>query len=223
MKLLRSIYKSCYLNLLYPEACQHCQKQLDESQKTLCKECFESLNFTKVKEHCKRCFEPIEERGSHPFCERCFQTPSPFYRALFPLESIDAAVTLHSKLKQFSTAFVGKGLAGLIVLYFLEEELPFPDLIIPMPDPLLKKMLQGQGASCAIAKALSEILSVPYVNGLSASGYGSSDQFLLKKSVLIENKKVLLVGSIRSQKFFKAGEALIEGSPSLIMGAGIFT
>lgn len=219
MKLCSSIYKSCYLNLLYPEQCQHCQKLLDESHKTLCQECFELLNFTKVKEHCKRCYEPVEERGSHPFCERCFKTPSPFYRILFPLESIDVAVTLHSKLKQFSTAFVAKGLTGLIGLYFLEEELPFPDLIVPMPDPLWKKMINGPNASYAVAKSLSGILNVPYVNALSKASF--SGEYQLKR--VIENKKVLLVGEKRSVNLFAAGEALIEGSPNLIMGAGIFT
>jgi hypothetical protein len=140
---------------------------------------------------------------------------------LFPLESIEAAVTLHSKLKQFSTAFIVKGLTGLLAHYFLNEELPFPDLIVPMPDPLLKKMVNGPNASHAIAKNLSEVLNIPYVNALSTKSYISAGEYQLKKS--IENKKVLLVGETRSANLFAAGEALIEGAPSLIMGAGIFT
>lgn len=185
-------------------------------------ECFENLKFTQVKEHCKRCYESVEGQLPHPFCERCFKTPSPFYRTLFPLEAFDVGVTLHSKLNQFSTAFITKGLTGLLAHYFLNEHLPFPDLIIPMPDPLFKKIAKGPSPSYAIAKSLSEILDVPYVNAL-ATGYVSSGEYHLKKSVSITNKKVLLVGVIRTQSLFAAGEALIEGSPSMILGTGIFT
>lgn len=82
-------------------------------------------------------------------------------------------------------------------------------------------MVNGPNASHAIAKTLSEILKIPYVNALSTKSYISAGDYQLKKS--IENKKVLLVGEKRSASLFAAGEALIEGSPSLIMGAGIFT
>lgn len=138
---------------------------------------------------------------------------------MFPLDPIDVGVTLHAKLKQFSTAFVSKGLSGLLALYFLEEDLPFPDMIVPMPDPLWKKLVKGPNASYAIAKNLSEILNVPYVHALSKASF--SGEYQLNET--IENKKVLLVGEKRSTELFEAGEALIEGAPSLIMGAGVFT
>ena len=96
-------------------------------------------------------------------------------------------------------------------------------MIVGIPDPLLKKLIKGPNASLGIAKTLAGILNVPYVNALSTMSYVSSGEFQLKRSISIENKKVLLIGESRSQHFFAAGEALIEGSPSLIMGGGIFT
>lgn len=79
-------------------------------------------------------------------------------------------------------------------------------------------MVQGPNASHAIAKSLSQILNVPYVNALSKTTFAG--EYTLKRS--IENKKVLLISEKRSQSFFAAGEALIQGSPSMILGAGIF-
>lgn len=208
------------MDLLYPNLCLHCTDELDHQNKVLCQTCFDELSFTVVQEHCRRCYTSVEEEGEHPYCNKCVKKTSPFYRVLAPLEIVGPSCSLQVKLKHFTTAFLSRGLSAFITLYFIEQKLNPPDLIIPMPDPIFKKIAKGANPSYGIAKSLSQIWGVPILKALSESNWTESGSYSLKKS--IEGKNVLLVGEILNRDFFSAGVALIEGFPRSIMGAALF-
>jgi hypothetical protein len=137
-----------------------------------------------------------------------------------PLIATGPALDLHIKLRGFTTGFIAKGLAAFMMLYYLQQRLPWPDLIVPMPDTRARQLFKGQNATYELVKTVSEILGVPVVNGLSASGIMQPKGYNVKAS--ISDKKVLLIGEELNEQFFAAGEALIAGCPHSIMGAAVF-
>lgn len=219
----KTTLKNSYLDLLYPNLCLHCEAELDTRHHLLCADCFETLSFSLPNQHCKRCFSCVEEAVDHPFCKTCAKSPSPFFCIIFPLESIGAAISLERALRQFTSSFIVKGLSAFITLYLIEQKLEKPDLVTYVPDPFMKKIVKGPSPAYEIAKTVAELLNIPLISSLSASGCLKTTGFSYNHKAAIENKKVLLVGVRRDPHLFAAGEALIEGLPQLIMGAGVFT
>lgn len=217
---LKALFKNCYLDLFYPSYCLECQVRLSDDYKILCKACFDALPFTSVEEYCKRCFSPVETNEDHPFCEQCFKKPSPFFRILAPLELGGSALPLYFKLHQLTTSFLVKGLSSLLMLYLIEQKIPRPDLLIPLPSPFLKKLFGQINPAYEIAKTISHLWDIPETCSLSCFQSGN---FVLKKTNSLADRHVLLVGEQLTPEFFAAGEALIAGYPKSIMGACLFT
>lgn len=192
--------KASCLNLIYPPLCLHCEGPLSSEYKVLCAACFAALSFIDSEEYCKRCFRPKE--GVH--CLFCAKKSSPFYRLVCPLECTGPAFTLQSKLHAFNTSFIAKGLAAFMVHRFIQQDMPWPDCIVPMPCSFMKNLFQGSPA-LLLSYAASEMLQVPLLSSLK-----------------IADKKVLLIGEQLNAPFFAAGESLIAGCPHSILGAAVF-
>lgn len=215
--------KQSAVNLVYPDRCLHCENKLEKTHRVLCARCFSELCFTCIKERCKRCFAVKNADGDHPFCAACYKRPSPFLRVLFPLELQPESYSLRKTLHRPASSFLTKAMAAFMTLYFLEQKLPWPDIIVPLNDPFAKKAFKGRGLAFELGNAISYFLSVPTAQPLIPNGIFSCDSFDLKKNHGIENKKVLLIGEKHHPLFFEAGDVLLEAGPQALIGLGLFT
>lgn len=123
-------------------------------------------------------------------------------------------------MQHFVSAFLQEGLAALLVHHYLEHDLPWPDLIVPMPTTKLSGFINGKPPAWAVAKRAASLMSVPFVPALKSIGILEAAAYRL--STCIEDRKVLLISQARDAAFFNAGEALMAGYPKMILGAGLF-
>jgi ComF family protein len=120
------------------------------------------------------------------------------------------------------------------VAQFFRLDWPIPDVIVPVPISLTRWLDRGYNQSALIAKEMSTLLEVPALDVLkrrsgdySQAGLSyaqrktlSSNSFLLKKSLSIQEKTVLLIDDVYTTGTTLAcsAEALCAGFPEHIYG-----
>lgn len=109
-----------------------------------------------------------------------------------------------------------------MALHYADKGLKWPQLIAYCPSSSFKQYTKGFCPAKELAKAISSIFEVPFVHALTPPLFGDY-QMRYKTDVLIEEKKVLLIGDFLNTSFFEAGIALAEGNPHSIYGLTFFS
>lgn len=135
------------LDFLYPPICLCCKSIMSPSFKTLCQNCFESLQLLSTFRRCRRCFHALDERNHR--CQHsalksqatCFED-SPACRALLSSS--------------------GSATAPFILMQWNELRWPLPDLIIPTPGDWFSRSNDRWTVRKEIAQSVANLLNRPY-------------------------------------------------------------
>lgn len=140
--------------------------------------------------------------------------------------------TLVKRLKYGGQIHLAKGAAAYLAAQFLQMNWPFPDYIVPMPMPLLRRFERGYNQSYLLAQALGNILGRPVCNAVKRSSgeYSqaglnhqqrlqlSADGFRAVKKIKMYDKRILIVDDVMTtgSSFRCCAEALQELCPESI-------
>jgi len=110
---------------------------------------------------CWHCNDPA--LFSRPLCESCLKLIDilPPSNPLITFEGQGPAWTLIKALKSGKAPRLAEGLAGYMALQYLQNDLPLPDLIVPVPQSLFRSLQVGYNPSLLLAHHLGKILGRP--------------------------------------------------------------
>lgn len=222
--------KSC-LDLIYPPLCLHCNETLYTENQLLCTHCFDLLELIDIKLHCPACFTLKPAIKKH-FCLTCATKKSSLTSLGAAFEYKGAAATLIKGFKYGNKPYLAGGLAGFMAAQFIELNWPLPDLIIPVPQSLSRRLTRGYNQAELLASNLSILLQRPVLKALSRKSDDYSQAGLsisqrmqlngktifLKKNHLLQDKIILLIDDVLTTgtTLKKCAEALLEGYPKSI-------
>jgi ComF family protein len=194
------------LTLIYPQACQICQKSVEkQADGFVCAECWQNTQiFTGNETLCHKCGAFLNDSPSNfeTFCRRCDEDFYDFAKAIGGYEN--ALLTSIIQLKH--TPFVPARLANLLCEAFQNSDFQAVNLLIPVP--LSKKRLSERGFNQAelLAQSLSK------QTGLTL------DKTSLKRRIHTEKSRRGMDRKSRMESVKNAFEAF---SPRLIDGKNI--
>lgn len=185
------------LEIIYPEICIACNE--NNCTHSLCATCRAHLSIINLKERCPHCFSPRENH----LCKK-----SDYLAGVASVfEKENPASSLLKKLKYQKAFTLATSLGNFMALQFLKLNWPLPDLIIPTPQPLSKKIAIGYNPNLLLGKALGKTLQVPCMEVLKVKNAA----FYKKPSPDIEDKILLLVETEFSLN--SAAECLAKYAP----------
>lgn len=152
------------INLLYPPLCLHCQEKLSHIPPLFCASCCTQLSLIPAEGRCRICFC---EQEAGP-CPRCSRRPSPLCRQLAAIEPMGAAATLLRALLQGREEVIPAA-AALMAYQWLEQKLPLPDFLIPLPLSKWRRYQLGFDVNDALARSVGTLLSAPIATVLKSS------------------------------------------------------
>lgn len=222
-------------NLLYPPICLHCDGILDNDKEVLCSDCMKLLVTIQPIERCPFCFTSNYE-GPHEFCcPQCRIDPLPLKRIAAVFDYEGPAASFVRQLKYGGMPYMAKGCGAYLAYQFIELGWPLPDVIIPMPMPILRRLDRGYNQSVLLAEALGQFLDRPVWDilkrkstGFSQAGLNVQQRKELKSSAFslrskrpqLHDKTVLIVDDVMTtgSSLRCCAEALAEAYPAEIYG-----
>lgn len=197
--------------------------------------------FTQLKNlifppQCWHCNAP----ETHLLCESCRGLldilPIDSSKPIATFEGQGPAWTLIKALKSGKAPKSAEGLAGYMALQYLKNNLPLPDLIVPVPQSLFRSLQVGYNPSLLLAIHLGKILNRPVFQLLKRKRQWirqmnldkerryllSVENFAWKKKVAIERKTILLVDDVMGTgaTLRACAQRLYEGFPLKILKLG---
>jgi predicted amidophosphoribosyltransferase len=149
------------LDILYPPLCLHCQAQLLKHIPLFCPECLDLISLIEVKERCTTCFG---ELGKKP-CHRCIHRPVIIQRQIAACEGMGPEKTLLNVLYRGRREAILPA-AALMAYQWLQQKMPLPDLLIPLPISWGQKLRHGFDLHLLLAKEVGKLFSVPVHSAL---------------------------------------------------------
>lgn len=159
---------------------------------------------------CWHCEEQL--KSFQPLCPSCIQLLelAPYQSPLFAFEGQGPIWSLIKALKSGQAPRLAKGLAGYMVMQYLQSQQPLPDLIVPVPQSLSRAFQVGYNPAYLLAQEVGRLLHRPVVNLLKRRGQWvqqmrvdkerrrrlSSHQFLWKRKIDISGKRLLLIDDV---------------------------
>lgn len=223
------------LDTIFPPICVHCDEKAKSSKFALCSTCFASLEMIHPKERCPKCFS--EKEDTSYFCKKCRDYPLGLEGVAAVFESIGAFKSLFKEWKMCHRPNLAQGLAAFMALQLTELSWPSFDLIIPIPQTLLRKVSLGFNPSFLLAKELGKLLSIPVYSCLKKKiGYPLQTRlsweerqklspfvFEYRRGVDITCKTILIVDDLigTGATLKTAALHLKEGSPKALYGIGL--
>ncbi|MEM1282570.1 MAG: phosphoribosyltransferase family protein [Chlamydiota bacterium] len=132
-------------------------------------------------------------------------------------------------MKYHDMPYLAKGVAATMVGQICRLNWPVPDLIVPVPLTLSRKMKRGYNQSHLIAKEMANMFSCPLSNVLirNRGGYSQallrrdqrnrmpSNTFKIKRDADLNEKRILLVDDVYTtgSTLRRCAEALCNGYP----------
>jgi ComF family protein len=148
----------------------------------------------------------------HPLCDSCVKLLDvlPPSSPLATFEGQGPAWTLIKALKSGKAPRLAQGLAGYMVLQYLKNNFPLPDLIVPVPQSLPRALKVGYNPSLLLAQHLGKALDRPVVQLLKRKRQLvcqmrvdrehryrlSAENFQWKKRISFAEKTLLLVDDV---------------------------
>lgn len=226
VKIVRS-----FLALLYPPLCLHCNQGVRFPPNPLCEWCIKQLELIDPSERCSTCFSSeISEAVS--YCTCCLKQPPLWQSMAAAFDYEGPASSLIRQFKYGNQPYLAKGAAAFMAAQFLRLNWEMPDLIIPVPMPLLKKWDRGYNQTELLAAELGNLLQVPVQQRLrrsngtwSQAGLSrhqrleiSLSTFQLKKGDSLSNKHILLIDDVitTGSTLRCCAEVILEEYPATI-------
>jgi len=154
------------LDWLIPRMCISCNEEQAQANHPCCQACYEMLPFqTHCCEQCGQTFS-----GNFDYCGRCIAKPPPFNSCFCPFRYEGAISEQIKAFKYYAKPELANTLAKLLFTEIEANQLPQPDLLIPVPMHISKLRQRGYNQSLLLTRQLSKHMHVPY------------DQHLLTKS-----------------------------------------
>lgn len=216
------------LSLFFPPLCVHCQDLTSALKTKLCPTCLEQMSLLEVEGRCRRCFAETENGA----CQKCRKRGSPFRRMAAAFEYTGPAAALVQQLKFGRRQELAKDLAAWMVVQFMRLEVPLPDIIVPVPQPLARTLTRGFSQSLLLARELGTLLDRPVMDllkkksgdfpqtGLTRAQRESlaADAISWKSHCSISDKIVLLVDDVMTtgSTLRLSGRTLEEGFPAAL-------
>jgi predicted amidophosphoribosyltransferase len=211
-----------FSHFLYPPLCLHCQALLAKRLPLFCKECLEQLSLLEVKERCWTCLGPFYKGR----CERCIHRPLVIHKQLAACEAYGPAGSLLKGLEMGRKECVQPA-ASLMAYQWLEQKMPLPDFLLPLPVSFWQKQKSGFDINWELASAVGRIFSVPVspllkrrfdtTQFLTQGEFRARIQPKLKSSDAICDKRLLLIAPLLNDRELRsAGEGLKAYFPTQI-------
>ncbi|GAB4233562.1 MAG: hypothetical protein Tsb0021_12610 [Chlamydiales bacterium] len=202
-----SIVSKSLLYSIYRPLCLHCFSFLSLDENVLCTHCQSFLDPIDPSTRCSLCFEELSQNEGK--CLSCIHS-KPIFQQAACWEYLGPGGSLIKALKYSYRPYLSKSIAGGMLYQFLKLDWPKPDVIIPVPSPLVKRMERGYNQCALIAKDMAKGLGIPMVNALKRSSLSlpqaslsqqnrlkqRSDTFLLKKNFGIRGVNILLIDDV---------------------------
>lgn len=196
-------------DLLFPSFCLECDKLLLHDELFFCACCISLLEY----------LDPVKENH----LERC---PSASLKKLATVfEAEGPAVSLARSMTK-ERIYLAKGIASFMAAFWIHRDYPMPDLVVPMPQPWIKKR-GGINPNTQIAVEFAKIVGSRFSNALASTIKNATDEQgrnrlyfepVLKDAESVRDKTVLLIamraGNI--EEIAEAADALQEGCPESI-------
>lgn len=186
-----------------------CDELLSIEELTFCHECLLLLEYQKPSERCPICFAK-EHRG-------CPLIGSPLEKCATVFEKEGPILKLVQQFTQ-ERIYLAKGIAAYMAAFWLTNENPLPDLIVPIPVPWnirwRKRFNQNKTIAAAIAKIMGANMVCPLVSCLQHEGFVPK----AIDPVEVQDKSVLLITLENKgiDELILAAKALQEGCPRSI-------
>ncbi len=178
----------------------------------LCQPCTTLLDLADIRERCPRCFAKADRRS----CVRCVGNPSQLAAAAAALDYSGPAATLIEKLKQGGQPYHARLLASFMVVQWHRLGWPRPDLIVPVPQALSRRLQRGYNQSALLATEFGHFLSSPTAQPLRVS----FDTIVLRCRAAMTGKTILLIDDIMANgsALRQCARALWPQQPAALYG-----
>lgn len=205
-----------------------------------CLLCGEPLANPHFRHFCAECNASFDRIEAATFCPACFSEtcscharPRLTRRVLATFDNEGQAAALLAAFKFSGRSYLADGMGALMTLQWLDQRLPFPDLIVPVPSSPLRNYKRGYSPSLLLAQTIGRLLQRPVWNGLkkeltflSQSDLSDSERLqlppnhllLTKNPAPLRDQHLLLVDDAMKtgQTLHLSASRLLEGYPKCI-------
>jgi predicted amidophosphoribosyltransferase len=150
------------LQLVYPSLCLHCHVALKKRGVLFCPACLEQISLIETKGRCWTCFSELY-RGR---CEQCMRRSVVIHRQIAACEAMGPARSLLKGLHEGWMTCI-RAAASLMAYQWLEQKLPLPECLVPLPIAFWHKQRRGFDLHFLLAKELGAIFSIPVISCLN--------------------------------------------------------
>ncbi len=144
------------LDLLLPPCCILCGQKCGSV--CLCQTCRRDLPSTGL--HCHQCGLPMVTTQDDT-CGACIQNLPEFSNTICALQYEFPVDQLIRSFKFNRQLAAGRVLSHLLCAYVIDNEIPRPDLLIPVPLHYLRMVTRGFNQAWEVANHVSKILGIP--------------------------------------------------------------
>ena len=175
-----------FLNFVFPPICIGCKDLINPGHRTLCPQCFDSLQLLDPSSRCHQCFLPIDE-GYH----RCLPSPLNGIAACFD-DSLSVRALLTTS---------GSTLSAFMLLQWEALQWPLPDLVIPTPGDWFSHGNDRWNVRKETAKSFAALINRPYIPHLGLNRHLLPTPYLpleehpnnaLHQSVFVRQKEAIV-------------------------------
>ena len=157
LKRANTLLKSSF-NWLIPKLCISCKQELAQENHPCCLTCYANLAF---QSHCcSQCGQVYS--GTSDYCGRCIIKTPPFDACFCPFEYQGPIKEQIKAFKYKAKPELAKTLAQLLYHEIIANDLPRPDLLIPVPMHISKLRDRGYNQSLLLTQQLSKLIAIPY-------------------------------------------------------------
>lgn len=204
-----------FLDFLFPPLCLECRATLTQQNLLFCPTCLEQLTLVVTEGRCRTCFAELHKQR----CERCISRPVVVRRQLAACEAIGPARALLYAMQGGYTRSITAA-ASLMAYQWLEEKLPLPEAIVPLPTFWWERQKTGVDLPLQLARELSRTFSVPVFPVMKKKF--DSDAFLTKgkfsscfhtarkKAPSLCDRRVLLVAPQLDDALFRSAAQVLR-------------
>ena len=139
-----------------PAKCLKCSSALGSTRLPVCDNCYPELPFQTLS--CRQCGQPFA--GFSDLCGRCLANPPHFDACFCPFEYSDCIRDLIIKLKYQERPELAHKAAQLLANEVLANEIPMPELLVPVPMHIKRLRKRGFNQANLLARHLGKLLSV---------------------------------------------------------------
>jgi ComF family protein len=146
------------LDILLPPRCILCGQA--SGSICICEPCKADLPW--IASHCRQCGLPLESKKDE-ICGNCIQNSPTFTRTVCPLRyefPVDRLVQLFKFNRQLAA---GRVLSHLMSQYATNQNLAYPDALIPVPLHSFRMIKRGFNQAYELGSYISKVLDIPLV------------------------------------------------------------